>query len=72
VPDYRFVSALPADKVPSYQTVDSNISYHVKRHVDLSATGRNLLQPRHQEIEGDNSNAVAIKREVFGGLTWTW
>ncbi len=72
VPDYRFVSALPADGVRSYQTADAHVTYHVDRHLDLSANGRNLLQARHQEIEGDNSNAVGIKREVFGGLTWFW
>jgi iron complex outermembrane receptor protein len=72
VPDYRFVSALPADNVPSYQTADGRIAYQVVNHLRLSVTGRNLLQPRHQEIEGDNSNAVGIKREVFGGLSWVW
>jgi hypothetical protein len=35
-------------------------------------TGRNLLQERHLEITGDNSNVVGIKREVYGGLTWAW
>lgn len=72
VPDYRFVSALPAYNIPSYQTADAHISYRIERHLDLAATGRNLLQARHQEIAGDNSNSVAIKREVFGGLTWSW
>jgi hypothetical protein len=38
----------------------------------LSATGRNLLQPHHQEFTGDNSNPVGIRREVFGGIVWTW
>jgi iron complex outermembrane receptor protein len=71
-PDYRFVSALPADSVPSYQTADLHVSYHVERHVDLAVTGRNLLQARHEEITGDNSNVTAIRREVFGGLTWMW
>ena len=72
VPDYRFVSALPAGRVPSYQTADARIACHVERHLDLSVSGRNLLQPRHQEITGDNSNLVGIKREVVAGLTWYW
>ena len=72
VPDYRFVSALPADDVPSYQTAGARISYHVERHLDLSVSGRNLLQPQHKEITGDNSNPVGIKREVVAGLTWYW
>lgn len=72
IPDYRFVSALPANNVRSYQTADAHISYRIERHLDLAVTGRNLLQAEHQETAGDNSNAVGIKREVFGGLTWSW
>ena len=72
VPDYRFVSALPADSIPSYQTADARIAYHVEKHVDVAVTGRNLLQGQHEEITGDNSNITAIKREVFGGVTWLW
>jgi iron complex outermembrane receptor protein len=72
VPAYRFVSALPADSVPSYQTVDARIGYPVHKHLELAVSGRNLLQGLHQEIQGDNGNVVSIKREVFGGLTWSW
>ena len=72
VPDYRYVSALPAYVISSYQTADAHVSYRVKEHLDLSITGRNLLQPHHYEFEGDNSNIAGIKREVFGGLTWRW
>jgi iron complex outermembrane recepter protein len=71
-PDYRFVSALPAQNVPSYQTADARISYRIANHLELSADGRNLLQPRHREFEGDNSNATEIRRNVNGGLNWTW
>jgi iron complex outermembrane receptor protein len=72
VPDYRFVSALPANMTPSYQTADLHLSYRVQRHLDLSVTGRNLLQSRHEEIGGDNSNVTSIKRETVGGLMWSW
>jgi iron complex outermembrane receptor protein len=72
VPDYRFVSALPADGVPSYQTADARISYHIEHHLEISATGRNLLQAQHEETTGDNSNAVGIKRQVVGDATWSW
>jgi iron complex outermembrane receptor protein len=72
VPDYRFVSALPAASIPSYQTADAHISWNVVQRVELAVTGRNLVQGTHTEITGDNSNAVAIRREVYGGLTWSW
>lgn len=72
VPAYRFVSALPANNVRSYQTADAYIAYHLERRLELSVNGRNLLQPQHQETEGDNDNIVGIKRDVFAGLTWYW
>jgi len=70
--DYRFVSALPANDVPSYQTANASAIYRLGEHVELRASGRNLLQPRHQETLGANSNQVSIKREAFGGLNWSW
>ena len=72
IPDYRFVSSLPAQNVGSYQTADLNITYQMKEHLQLSMTGRNLLQPRHPEFAGDNSNAVEIRRAIYGGVGWTW
>jgi len=72
VPDYRFVSSLPALQIPHYNTADLNVIYHLKEHVALSATGRNLLQPHHQEFTGNNSNAVGIRRSFFGTVNWTW
>jgi iron complex outermembrane receptor protein len=72
VPDYRFVGSLPGQNVASYQTADLNITYQMKDHLQLSATGRNLLQPLHEEFQGDNSNVVQIRRAVFGGIEWTW
>jgi iron complex outermembrane receptor protein len=70
--DYRFVSALTALQVPRYQTADFNLAYHIEEHVTLSANGRNLLQPHHQEFTGNNGNAVGIRRSFFGSVDWTW
>ena len=72
VPDYRFVSALPAESTRSYETADARVSYSIDHHLDLYIKGRNLQQPRHEEGQGNNSNPVFIKREVFGGLLWSW
>ncbi|HEV2576065.1 MAG TPA: TonB-dependent receptor [Acidobacteriaceae bacterium] len=70
--DYRFVSALTALQVPRYQTADFNLAYHLREHVTLSANGRNILQPHHQEFTGNNGNAVGIRRNFFGSVDWTW
>jgi len=72
VPDFRFVSALPANSIPSYRTADARISYTIKSHLNAAVNGRNLVQARHAEFVGDNGNVAGIKREVFGGLAWSW
>ncbi|MHB1938287.1 MAG: TonB-dependent receptor plug domain-containing protein [Acidobacteriaceae bacterium] len=69
-PDYRYMSALPAQHVPAYQTADAHVAWKFKNHFQLSADGRNLLQPSHREFLGDNSNQVGIRREVYGGIRW--
>jgi iron complex outermembrane receptor protein len=72
VPVYRFVSALPAESTPSYETADAHVSYRIDRHLQVAVTGSNLQQPRHEEGQGNNNNPVFIKREVLGGLAWSW
>lgn len=69
--DYRFVSRIPYQGVGSYQTADAHAGWKINGNLRLFVTGRNLLQPQHQEFNGDNGNKVGIRREVFAGLTWT-
>jgi iron complex outermembrane receptor protein len=67
---YRYVSSLPAQLVGGYHTVDARVAWHPNRHLELSVTGQNLLQPRHAEYGGDPGPLVGIKRNVFATLTW--
>jgi iron complex outermembrane receptor protein len=67
---YRYVSALPAQFVGSYHTVDARVAWHPGRHLELSVTGQNLLQPHHPEFGGDPGPLVGIKRTIFATLTW--
>jgi iron complex outermembrane receptor protein len=69
--DYRFVSRIPAQGVGSYQTADAHVDWAMNRNWQFSVTGRNLLQPQHQEFNGDNGNYVGIRRAVFARVTWT-
>jgi iron complex outermembrane recepter protein len=69
--DYRFVSRLPTEKIPSYQTMDSHVSWLFGKSVRLTVAGRNLLQPHHQEFVGDANLPTGIRRSVYGGITWT-
>lgn len=67
---YRFVSALPDQKVSAYSTGDVRLGWRVSRHVDLSIVGQNLFQPYHSEYGGDPGPLIGIKRSVYGQLVW--
>lgn len=64
--DYRYVSALPGQKVPAYSTADGRLAWRV-RSVTLSLVGRNLLQPHHYEF-GADPGLVGIERGVYGKI----
>jgi iron complex outermembrane receptor protein len=69
---YRYVSVLPAFTVPSYSTADVRLDWQARSQFKLSIVGRNLLQPHHAEFGGvDPGPTVAIKRNVYGQITWT-
>lgn len=67
---YRYVSALPAQAVASYQTMDTRIGWTISRQVELSVGGRNLLQPRFAQYGSDPGGLVEIKRSVYAKLVW--
>ena len=69
-PDYRYMSALPAQNIPAYQTADAHLAWKFTRHLEISASGRNLLQPSHREFLGNNSNPVEIRRSLVAGIRW--
>jgi iron complex outermembrane recepter protein len=46
---YRLISALPAQKVPAYQTADLHISRPLGSNFQIEAVGQNLFQPHHYE-----------------------
>ena len=46
---YRFISALPAQKVPAYQTMDLHFEKALGRNLALDLVGQNLFQEKHYE-----------------------
>jgi iron complex outermembrane recepter protein len=68
---YRYVSALPAQKVLAYSTGDVVFGWRMREHLQLSLVGRNLLQSYHDEYLGDPGPLVGIKRSGYAKLTWT-
>ncbi len=67
---FRYVGALSAQRVESYQTVDVRLGWHPARLIEFSVMGQNLLQPHHAEFGGDPGVLVGIKRSVYAGITW--
>jgi iron complex outermembrane receptor protein len=68
---YRYVSALPDQKVAAYSTGDANIAWRLAHDWQVSLVGRNLMQPYHFEYGGNPGPLVGIKRAGYLKLTWS-
>lgn len=69
-PTYRYASALPAQRIQAYGTMDARIGWHFARNFEVSLVGQNLFQPHHAEFSGDPGPLVGIKRGVHAQFTW--
>jgi iron complex outermembrane receptor protein len=67
---FRYVSALPAQRVGAYGTADVRFSWLASHSLELSVVGQNLLQPHHAEFGGDPGSLVGMRRSVYGKITW--
>ena len=67
---YRYVSALPSQRVGSYHTIDTRLGWRLTDHVELSVVGQNLLQPHHPEYGGNPGPLVGIKRNIYAAIAW--
>lgn len=69
---YRFVSALPAQKVPAYQTMDLRLARLLGKNFRLAVVGQNLFQPHHYEWgTGDPTQPpVGIERAAYVQLSF--
>lgn len=71
-PTYRYVSALPAQGVQQYSTMDVHVGWHFVRQFEVSLTGENLFRPYQVEYEsGVNGEPnIGIKRTAYAQITW--
>jgi iron complex outermembrane recepter protein len=71
-PLYRFITALPAQKVPAYQTMDLHFEKAFGRNWSLELVGQNLFQDVHSEWgTGDpNQPLVGIYRAGYARLVF--
>jgi iron complex outermembrane receptor protein len=64
-PTYRYVGALPVQRIRAYGTADARLGWRFAKTFELSLTGQNLLQPRHSEL-----GSVLVERSAYAQLTW--
>jgi iron complex outermembrane recepter protein len=69
-PTYRYVSALPAQLVNSYSTMDLRFGWHFAGNVEASVVGQNLFQPNHMEFGISPGPMVGVSRSVYGQIIW--
>ena len=62
---FRSISALPAQKVPAYRTVDARVGWALSRRVELSVAGQNLAAPAHAEFGHSQGQPVGIARSLY-------
>ncbi|MGC2450379.1 MAG: TonB-dependent receptor [Candidatus Sulfotelmatobacter sp.] len=67
---FRYVSRLPALEIRAYTTADAQFTWHAAQHLGFSVVGQNLFQPYHYEFASDPAPNVAVKRSVYGQITW--
>jgi len=69
---YRFVSALPAQKVEAYQTMDLRLGRALGHDLSLEVVGQNLFQPHHLEWgTGDPTQPpIGIYRAAYVRLSF--
>lgn len=69
---FRYVSALPAQKVPAYETMDLHLAKYLGRNFILQAVGQNLFQAHHLEWgTGDPTQPdVGIERAAYVSFTF--
>jgi outer membrane receptor for monomeric catechols len=67
-----FVGPLPAQFVPSYTRLDSQLTWRLAEHLQLSVTGQNLLKDHHTEFNDQLQlvNSTQVKRSAYAKITW--
>jgi iron complex outermembrane receptor protein len=67
-----FVERLPAQFVPSYTRLDTQLSWRLAERIELNLVGENLLRDHHEEFNDllQSVNSSLAKRSAYVKLTW--
>ena len=68
----RYVSRLPSINIPSYYSLDANVSWRPIPLLEFSVGGQNLLNDQHIEFipEFINTIPTIVSRTVRASITW--
>jgi iron complex outermembrane receptor protein len=66
------ISRLATLEVPGYTRLDARLGWRLKERLELSLGLQNLLDARHREYgrTEDRTDAMQIKRSIYGKVTW--
>lgn len=67
---FRYESRLPSQDIRAYTTADTRFDWHARSGLMFSVVGQNLFQPYHFEYASSPGPNVAIKRAIYGQITW--
>ena len=67
-----YVGALPAQSVPSYTRLDSQLTWRFSERAQLSIVGQNLLADHHVEANDTYAvvNSSEVKRSAYAKIVW--
>jgi len=67
-----FVGRLPAQAIPSYTRLDSNLAWQASERLSLCLVGQDLLRNLHQEYAGSDLTVLPslIRRSAYARITW--
>lgn len=69
-----FVGKLPAQLVPSYTRLDTQLTWRLGERTEVSLVGQNLLRDHHLEFNDafQSVNSTQVKRSVYAKITRTF
>jgi iron complex outermembrane recepter protein len=67
-----FVERLPAQEVPSYFRVDTELSRRLGEQLEFSLVGQNLIRDHHLESDDmlTSLNPTQVKRGAYAKIAW--
>ena len=67
-----FVGRLPAEAIPSYTRLDSNLAWQASERLSVGLVGQNIVRNLHQEFAGPDLTVQPslIRRSAYARITW--